>query len=392
MRAIDIDRIRAETKGCKNVVHFNNAGSSLMPDPVADAVLEHLELERKIGGYEALEQNVERLNGFYTSFAKFFNCESTEIAYVENATRAWDMAFYSIPFKPGDRIVTTKTEYVSNYLGLLQMTKRNGVVIDVAPNDDSGQVSLQGLEKMINDQTKLISITHVPTHQGLVNPVEEIGRIANKYKILYLLDACQSSGQIPIDVRKIGCDLLSATGRKFLRGPRGTGVLYVKDTIIETLEPPFIDLKSATWYEKDKYKMRPDAKRFENWERYVAGQIGLARAVEYALEIGVEAIWQRVRALGAQLRQRLNQLGKISTHDIGSELSGIVTFSKENESAESVVKRLSRSRINTDIARVTSAQLDMGERNLSEVVRASVHYFNTETEIDRFCEVLMRPQ
>ncbi|MDJ0955410.1 MAG: aminotransferase class V-fold PLP-dependent enzyme [Arenicellales bacterium] len=388
MHAIDIGRIRAETKGCKYVVHFNNAGSSLMPDPVADVVLEHLELERKIGGYEALEQNVERLDGFYTSFAKFFNCESAEIAYVENATRAWDMAFYSIPFRPGDRIITTKTEYVSNYLSFLQMTKRSGVVIDVAPNDDSGQVSLQGLEEMISDQTKLISITHVPTHQGLVNPVEEIGRIANKYKILYLLDACQSTGQIPIDVRKIGCDLLSATGRKFLRGPRGTGVLYVKNSITETLEPPFIDLKSATWYEKNKYKMRPDAKRFENWERYVAGQIGLARAVEYALEIGVEAIWLRVRALGAQLRQRLNQLDKISTHDIGSELSGIVTFSKENESAESIMKRLSRSRINTDVARVTSAQLDMGERNLSEVVRASVHYFNTETEIDRFCEVL----
>ena len=362
VHTIDIDRIRTETRGCKHVVHFNNAGSSLMPDSVADAVLEHLELERKIGGYEALEQNIGRLNGFYTSFAKFYSCDPTEIAYVENATRGWDMAFYSIPFKPGDRIVTTRTEYVSNYLGFLQMAKRCGVVIDVAPNDDNGQVSLQGLEEMIGDKTKLIAITHVPTHQGLVNPVEEIGRIANKYKILYLLDACQSSGQIPIDVRKIGCDMLSATGRKFLRGPRGTGVLYVKQSLIETLDPPFIDLKSATWYEKNKYEMRPDAKRFETWERFVAGQIGLAVAVEYALAIGLETIWHRVRILGDQLRQRLNQFDGISIHDMGSELSGIVTFSKENESAESVMRRLKRSRINTDVARVTSAQLDMSER------------------------------
>ena len=360
-----------------------------MPDPVADAVLDHLELERKIGGYEAGEENIGRLNGFYTSFAKFYNCDPAEIAYVENATRGWDMAFYSIPFKPGDRIITTKTEYVSNYLGFLQIAKRCGVVIDVAPNDDNGQVSLQGLEEMISDQTKLIAITHVPTHQGLVNPVEEIGRIANKHEILYLLDACQSSGQIPIDVRKIGCDMLSATGRKFLRGPRGTGVLYVKQSLIETLDPPFIDLKSATWSEKNKYEMRPDAKRFETWERFVAGQIGLAVAVEYALDIGLEAIWRRVRALGDQLRQRLNQLGGISTHDTGSRLSGIVTFNKQNESAESVMQRLYRNRINTDVARVTSAQLDMAERNLQDVVRASVHYFNTEAEIDRFCEVLM---
>ena len=389
MRAIDIDRIRAETRGCKHVVHFNNAGSSLMPDPVADAVFEHLELESNIGGYEAMEQNIERFNSFYNSFAKLINCDAAEIAYVENATRGWDMAFYSIPFKRGDRILTTKTEYVSNYLGFLQIARRGGVVIDVAPNDENGQVSLQGLEEMINDRTKLIAITHVPTHQGLVNPVEEVGRIANKYKILYLLDACQSAGQIPVNIKEIGCDMLSATGRKFLRGPRGTGVLYVKQSLIETLDPPFIDLKSATWVDKNEYEMRRDAKRFETWERYVAGQIGLARAVEYALEIGIDAIWLRVRTLGDQLRERLNRLGEISTHDTGSELSGIVTFSKENESAESVMRRLNRSQINTDVARVTSAQLDMGERKLRDVVRASVHYFNTEAEIDRFCEVLM---
>ena len=389
MRAIDIDRIRAETRGCKHVVHFNNAGSSLMPDPVADAVFEHLELESNIGGYEAMEQNIERFNSFYNSFAKLINCDAAEIAYVENATRGWDMAFYSIPFKRGDRILTTKTEYVSNYLGFLQIARRGGVVIDVAPNDENGQVSLQGLEEMINDRTKLIAITHVPTHQGLVNPVEEVGRIANKYKILYLLDACQSAGQIPVNIKEIGCDMLSATGRKFLRGPRGTGVLYVKQSLIETLDPPFIDLKSATWVDKNEYEMRRDAKRFETWERYVAGQIGLARAVEYALEIGIDAIWLRVRTLGDQLRERLNRLGEISTHDTGSELSGIVSFSKENESAESVMRRLNRSQINTDVARVTSAQLDMGERKLRDVVRASVHYFNTEAEIDRFCEVLM---
>ena len=389
MHTINIDRIRAETKGCRKVVHFNNAGSSLMPDPVANAVLEHFELERGIGGYEALERNNERFNSFYTSFAILLNCDPAEIAYVENATRGWDMAFYSIPFKAGDRIITTKTEYVSNYLAFLQMAKRSEVVIDVAPNDENGQVSLRGLEEMINDETKLIAITHVPTHQGLVNPVVEIGQIANKHKILYLLDACQSIGQVPIDVQEIGCDMLSATGRKFLRGPRGTGVLFVKKSLIESLDPPFIDLKSATWIEKNKFEMRQDAKRFENWERYVAGQIGLGRAVEYALEVGLEAIWLRVQALGHQLRQRLRGLRGISTHDTGTQLSGIVTFSKEDESAESVKQRLNQSQINTDVARVTSAQLDMGERGLREVVRASVHYFNTEAEIDRFCEVLM---
>lgn len=389
MYSIDIDRIRAETRGCSEVVHFNNAGSSLMPDPVANAVVEHLELERNIGGYEAMDQNMDRYNRFYQSFAKLLNCSTTEIAYVENATRSWDMAFYSIPFEPGNRIITVKTEYVSNYLSFLQMAKRRQVIIDVVSDDETGQISLQALEDMIDDRVKLIALPQVPSHQGLVNPVIEVGKIANKYNILYLLDACQSIGQMPLDVKEIGCDMLSATGRKFLRGPRGTGVLYVKESFIAKLDPPFIDLKSATWLEKNKYELRQDAKRFETWERHVAGQIGLARAVDYALEIGLDAIWLRVKALGHQLRQRLNALEGVLTHDLGNDLCGIVTFTKEKETAASIKQRLNRSRINTDIARVTSAQLDMGERNLSEVIRASVHYFNTEAEIDQFCNALM---
>lgn len=359
-----------------------------MPDPVVEAIYGHLELERAMGGYEAMDQQLEKCEGYYKSFARLFNCDSTEIAYVENATRAWDMAFYSIPFKQGDRIITTKAEYVSNYLAFLQMAKRIGVIIDVVPDDASGQISLQALQSMLCDRVQLIALTHVPTQSGLVNPAAEVGSIANENGILYLLDACQSVGQMPIDVQRIGCDMLSTTGRKFLRGPRGTGALYVKRSLIDCLEPPFIDLKSATWMDKDRYEVRQDARRFENWERYVAGQLGLARAVDYALELGLDTIWSRIQVLAEYLRNRLNRLPGITTHDRGEKLCGIVTFTKNNEDAESVNKRLHHNGVNTDVSRVTSAQLDMGERNLNAVVRASVHYYNTEDEIDRFCDVL----
>lgn len=250
---IDIDRVRAETPSCADVLHFNNAGSSLMPLPVFEAVSNALKLEYSVGGYEAERLLGDELRVFYDEFAGLLNAEPEEIAFVENATRAWDMAFYGLPLKAGDRVVTHASEYASNYLALLQQAKRRGIVIDLVPSDAHGQIDLTALEAAIRPETKLIALTHVPTQGGLVNPAVEVGSIARRHDITYLLDACQSVGQIDVDVKAIGCDILSGTGRKFLRGPRGTGFLYVRKAIAETIEPPFIDLLSATWTQPQRY-------------------------------------------------------------------------------------------------------------------------------------------
>ena len=381
---IDIDLIRRHTPACQNVIHFNNAGASLMPLPVAEAVNRHLMLEQKIGGYEAEDSAADALSAFYSEFAGLLNVEPHEIAYVENATRAWDMAFYGVPLKQGDRVITHASEYVSNYLAFLQLARRRGVEIDVAPSDATGQVDVDALEKLIGPRTRLIAITHVPTQGGLVNPAAAVGAVARRHGKTFMLDACQSAGQMPLDVKQIGCDILSGTGRKFLRGPRGTGFLYVSDRIIDQIDPPFIDLRAASWTGPHSYELAPGARRFENWECFVAGKIGLAEAVRYARNIGLDNIEARITELATSLREKLSELPHVTVHDLGARQCGIVTFRLDNESPENTAPRLRAQGINVSVSGVTSAQLDLAARGLTSLVRASVHYFNTPDEIDRF--------
>lgn len=389
----DIDRWRSQTKGCNEVLHFNNAGAALMPDTVYDTITAHLDLERRIGAYEASDSQAQNLEKVYTSIANMLRAQPDEIALIENATRAWDMAFYSIAFKPGDRILTAKAEYASNYIAYLQIAGKHGVQIDVIPDDEHGQVDVQALKNAIDDRVKLIAITHVPTQGGLVNPAEQIGKVAREAGVLYLLDACQSVGQLDLDVNALGCDMLSATGRKYLRGPRGTGFLYVKKDVIESLEPPFLDLHAADWTGPEEFVIRKDARRFENWESYVAGKLGLGAAVDYAMSIGLANIQARVTALSATLREHLSTIPRVEVKDKGAKKCGIVTFVKKDKSGknmpvDAIKMQLRAQKINVSASRMESARLDMQERNETAFVRASVHYYNTKAEIERFCEAI----
>lgn len=390
----DVERARRDAPGTAKVAHLNNAGAALPPAQVTEAVIAHLRRESEMGGYEAAAAAVDQVERTYTAIAQLINCRVDEIAVVENATRAWDMAFYGLTLGPGDRILTARAEYASNVIAFLQVAARTGAVVEVIDNDESGQLSVSDLRRRLNDgkgPVKLVAITHVPTQGGLVNPAEEVGAAAREAGVPFLLDACQSIGQLPVDVDRIGCDMLSATGRKFLRGPRGTGFLYVRREFLDQLEPPFLDLHAATWTAPDKYEIRPDARRFENWETNYAAKIGLGVAVDYALSWGLEAIEARVTGLADRLRERLTSMDGVRVHDQGRRRCGIVAFTVDGVPAQEVQQRLHDKGVNVSVSLVDYARLDLQARGLPDLVRASVHYYNTDEELDRLLAALPRP-
>lgn len=388
--SIDLERVRAETPGTANRIHLNNAGAALMPAPVIGAMKDYLDLEMAIGGYEAEDQEAARLDGVYDSIARLLGADREEIALAENATVAWDMAFYALRFQPGDRILTARAEYAANYVAYLQVAKRTGAVIEVIPNDETGALDPRALESMIDQRVKLISITWIPTNGGLVNPAAEIGRIARSHGITYLLDACQAVGQMPVDVEQLNCDILSATGRKFLRGPRGTGFLYVRRALLADLEPPMIDHFAAPWTSPDGYTLRSDARRFETWENNYALRLGLGVAVEYAQSIGLDAIQSRCTALADQLRDLLREIPGATIHDLGAHPSAIVSLTVQGVDSEAIKARLHEKRVNVSVSDPQSTLQDAAARRLPPVVRLSPHYYNSEEEITQAADLIRR--
>lgn len=382
----DTKLARRDTPGCLGVVHLHHSGSALMPTPVIDAFRGHIELETVRGGYEAEEEAKDKLNKVYSSIARMINCSADEIALTESATASWNAVFYGIAqtFRPGDRILTSKSEYVSNMIAYLQVTERTGAQVEVVPDDATGQLDVWALESMIDSRVRLISVTHVPTHNGLVNPINEIGQVASDYSIPFIVDACQSAGQMPLDVVQIGCDALSATGRKFLRGPRGTGFLYVREQMLDKFPPLTLDLHAATWTGPQAYELQPGARRYEMFESSIAARIGLGAAAEYAMSWGLADIYSRIRFLADRLREQLSLVDGVTLRDKGKEKCGIVTFTLDGIDAVAFQHQMRKKNINVGISKRNCALTDLDEWGVDSLIRSAVHYYNSDDEIDYF--------
>lgn len=387
---LDIERLRRDTPGCRDdLIHFNNAGAALMPRQVLDALTGHHELESRIGGYEAAQQKADDVNRSYHAVAALVNGRPDEIALLDSATRAWHAAFHAFDWHSGDVVLTARSEYNANMVSFLHARARHGLEVRIVPDLADGTIDPDALEATICSRTRLICLSHMPTNDGLINPVEQVGRIALTHGIPFLLDACQSTGQMPIDVRKIGCTMLSATGRKYLRGPRGTGFLWVDGGWSGKLLPHALDIRSASWSSVSSYQIEPGARRFELWEASVAGQIALGEAARYALATDVAAMWPRIKGLAETLRNQIEDLDGFTVHDQGSTRSGIVTFSHRTIEAAEIVAQLRSGRgINTSVSACQLTRTELVASGVTHMVRASVHAYNTHSELDALVDAL----
>jgi selenocysteine lyase/cysteine desulfurase len=384
----EIDEARAVTPGCSSVIHLDHAGASLAPQVVLDTQLGHLIAEATTGGYAAAAEALDRRDAVYHSIGELIGAQPHEIARMEHATAAWNAAFWSVPMEPGQRIVAHDHEYGANIVAFLAAAERRDVVIDRVPSDPSGQVDVEALaDRLARFDVALVSLTHVPTNGGLVNPAAEVGALTRAAGVPFLLDACQSVGQRRIDVGAIGCDLLSTTGRKYLRGPRGTGFLYVSDAIVERLTPSHPDHHGAHLVAGDRFEWQPGARRFEHWEHSVAGWLGLGAAVDHALGWGIDRIETTVTERAEQLRAMLVEAG-LTVHDEGERRCGIVTCSIDAVPSAELQELLARQGINTTCTSDQSSRWDVDRRQLPVLLRMSVHYTTTVDELVTAVEVL----
>lgn len=389
---MNIDTIRQDTRGLSDgKIFLNNAGSSLMPSVVVDSMIDYLELEEQLGGYEVANRNAEVLEEFYEETSRLINAKPSNIAFATSATEAYAKALSSIMFKEGDVIITTVDDYISNQITFISLQKKLKVNIIRTKNLPDNELDLEDLEHLIKKHNpKLIAVTHIPTNSGLIQNVEGVGKLCKQYDILYLVDACQSVGQLAVDVEKIGCDFLSATGRKFMRGPRGTGFLYVSDKVLErNYAPLLLDMRGADWTEFNDYELFKTAKRFESWEMSYASLMGFTHALQYVNNIGMHAIEHYNKGLSERLRENLKNNG-FNVWDWGKKLSSIVTFSGPDGNLERVQNVLKENNVFFSVTHKNSALIDFTRKNINGIVRLSPHYFNTVEEIDRVLDILKK--
>ncbi len=383
----EIAALRAATPGVDNVVHFNHAGSSLPTATTLDTQLDHLRLEAERGGYEAAALAAEREEAVYDSIASLIGGQRHEIARMEHATAAWSAAFWSLPMRSGQRILTAEAEYGANAIAFMRAAERHGVTIDVVPSDDTGALDLNALDNRLDSDVAVVAITHVPTNGGLVNPAAEVGRRTRELGVPFLLDACQSVGHLDLDVAEIGCDLLSATGRKYLRGPRGSGFLWVSESLFDRVVADHPDHHGSMWVTPDHVEQRPDARRFEWWEYNHAAWLGLGAAVDQLIELDPARVEATIRLRADQLRSSLKAIG-INHRDLGPDPCGIVTAAIPGVDAHIVKRRLGEQDINVSVPKPSSTWWDSARRELPDLLRMSVHAITTADEISALTDAI----
>jgi cysteine desulfurase/selenocysteine lyase len=403
----EVELARHETASCHYLTHLDNAGAALPPDCVTDAFIAALQQEASIGSYRSARIQKEAIDQTYVALAQLLNCDPSEIALVESGSRAWDLPFSMISLAAGSVIITSEYEYANNYITMLRAAKRCNCRIEFVRLNESGDICLHHLSELIDrwgHQVRVISITHVPTHNSIVNPVEKIGELVSRAKAsgaladtsIYAVDACQSVGQLPVDVQKIKCDVLTLCSRKFLRGPRGLAAIYFRKKTLEQevslhcAEPSLLNIPGFTWVQEHRYEMRRDGRCFESWESNYSAKIAFGRALEYYATKDPSILHRYIAALATHLRRILRDVRGISVTDVGEKKSALVTFSVNAQPPQQIARELEAENFNISVIDRRTAHINMNKKQQQHVLRASVHYYNTCEEVEKFAEIVDR--
>jgi selenocysteine lyase/cysteine desulfurase len=381
---------RDDTPGCAHRNHLNNAGAALMPRPVIDAITDHVRLESEIGGYEATDARADAVAAGYDALAAIVGARRENMAVVGSATAGFVQALSSFDFAPGDTIVTTHCDYTSNQIQYLALSRRLGVEIVHADDLPEGGVDPQSVREIIaRRRPRLVAVSWIPTNSGLVQDAEGVGVVCEEAGVPYIVDACQAVGQIPIDVARLRCDYLSATARKFMRGPRGIGFMFASDRALARGDHPlFVDMRGARWLSTTSYEVNATARRYEDWEFPYAIVLGQSAAARYALDVGIHTAQSRAWTLAARLRSALGAIPRVRTLDRGTNPCAIVTMTVEGMHAEPIVRTLKARGINTVLSLREFGIFDFEQKRVESAVRLSPHYYNTEAEVDAAVEAI----
>ncbi|MEW6592755.1 MAG: cysteine desulfurase [Candidatus Hadarchaeota archaeon] len=390
--AKSVEQVRGDIPFLKTgVIYLDNAATTPTPEPIIAAMLEYFrEYGVNVGRglYRATRKATEVFEGARENVAKVINAAPDEIAYTKNTTEGINIVAQGLGLKRGDKVVTTILEHHSNLLPWQRLQDR-GVELEVIGATSECLLRPEDLEAAIDKNTRLIATHHISNSIGSVQPVREIGKIAREHEILFLLDAAQSVGHMPVDVKKIGCDFLSAPGHKGLLGPQGTGFLYFRKDIGKKLKPLLVGGGIVLDAETHRAELTEPPEIFDAGTPNIPGVIGLGRACDYVLEIGVEKIEAQEKKL-TEIMMKIKEFPNVAVYGPPSIESrgGVVSFNIKGLGFHDVAAMLDELEKIAIRSGNHCAQPTMKHLGIGGTARASVHYYNLEEEVSKFVEAV----
>ena len=362
-----------------NFINFNNAGASLLEQSTENEISKYLKLETKISGYYIEQEKKEILNNFYFNAAKLLNCKPKEISFLQSSTYGWNLFISSLTTKKKSNVVIFDNEYGSNYISLIN----NNFNVRVSKLKENGQVSFEDLRKKIDRYTALVAVCHIASQCGNIIDVEKLGRFIKNINsnIIFLIDACQSAGHLKLNVKKNMCDALVCSGRKYLRGPRGTGLIFIKDSIQKNITPKIIDTTKSKIIGRNLSIFNKE-NIFETFEYSPSLKIGLSKAIEKYNKLGHKKIELKIKNLSKYFRKKISSNPYVIVHENEKLISGINTFSIKGKGSHDIYSFLKQKKMITSVSTFQTSTHYFKKKKFNDVVRVSFHYFNKKKEVD----------